>query len=207
MTGDGALTIPTTYTAPTWIQIYGALAYAVETVNGKLGKDPRISNGVAIAILQAWRKIANAYKIRSAFWPDLWYNALGYRKKGDKFRMDPTWVQAPAAPDVTAAVWGYVIETAKRLDQARGKPLLLVLDLSYRGYEAAAKEAYAKLKTDRRIPAPPVPPGVPKPPDVSLPEIPPEKVPMPRLPKVPSLGGAGVLLLVVLVALALRKKR
>jgi hypothetical protein len=206
--GDTApMQIPTTYTAPTWIQIYGSQAYAVETVNGKAGKHPRISNGLAIAILQAWRKLGNAYKLRSPFWPDLWYHALGYRKKGDKFRLDTAWIQAPAAPDVNAAVWEYVIDTAKKLDQAKGKPLLVVLDLSYRGYEAAAKEVYAKLKTDRRIPAPPMPPGVPKPPDTQLPEIPPDKVPLPRLPKVPSLGGAGVLLLVVIVALALRKSK
>lgn len=199
--------IPTTYTAATWVQIYGALAYAVETVNGKAGKYPRISNGLAIAILQGFRKLGNAYKLRTPFWPDLWYHALGYRKKGDKFRMDPSHVTGPAPADVNAAVWEYVIDTAKKLDQAKAQPRLLVLDLSYRGYEAAAKEVYAKLKTDRRVPAPPTPPGVPQPPDVTLPEVPPEKLPLPRVPSLPSLGDAGVLVLLVVIALAMRKKR
>jgi len=209
--------IPTTYTGPTWVQIYGALSYAVETVNGRSGKYPRISNGLAIAILEGFRKLATAYKqFRSPFWPSLWYAALGYRKEGDKFQMATSHALAAAPPDVTAAVWEYVMDQARKLDQVGAQPKLLVIDVTYKSYEAAAKSVYDALQAERKKKKVPFPgprvPGTKPPPDVELPpEIPGGRNPVPTpgdgLPSIPSLKGAGVLALIILIALAMRKRK
>jgi hypothetical protein len=210
---NGGMQIPTTYTGGSWRQILAALKYAVETANGKSADYPRISNGLAIAILQAWRKVANSYRIKSPFWPELWYSAFGYRKPGDRFNMTTKHAAAPAPADVQAATWEQLSIMSRDLDGKKATPRLLVLDLTFKGYEAAAKEAYERLKADRKgniiIPPPPVPPGVSKPPPV---EIPKDKLPdFPRpgrgLPTIPSLKGAGLLAILVIVALAMRKKR
>lgn len=200
------MALPSTYTGDTWERIRVALVYAVDSLNGRVDVNgqifPRMNNGQALAIAQAWKGLlaANKQTLPAALWPELWYRALGYHQPGDKFNMSHEHANAPALADVVAGVWALAEYAAQRLDEKGAQPKLLVLDLSFGGYERAAKDAYERLKKDRAPPKTPLPgnpPGAPPlkpPPDVKLP-----------LPTVPSMQGTGLLLLLIVVALAVRK--
>lgn len=201
--------IPGAYTGDSWQAIKVDLVYAADKQNGRSDVNgviyPRVTNATALSIAQAWRKLLRAYKIAPGpFWPELWYAALGYHKTGDRFQMTHAHAGAEAPAEVQAAVWEFAEWAADRLDDVGATPRLLALDQTFRGYEAAAQEAYAQLKADRarrKIPAPPTPPGVPNPPDIDPPPV----KPGPPLtgPPLPDLRGAGILLALLVIAIAL----
>lgn len=210
------------FTADTWEQIRVKLVYAFDAANGNITHDgviyPNLSNAQALALLQALRGQLRAFKIEpSAEW-SLWFELLGYRKPGDKFDLSlahgaeavanaRNW---PGGVELVAGVWEFAADAAKRLDYV-GAPKLLVLNYSYNGYEKAAADAYAALERARaRAKAKakpkaklPVPPGI-TPPDVELPE--PPDVPLPTIPT-PDTGGIAILALLLLAAIATRRKR
>lgn len=205
--------IPAAYTGDTWSAISVDLVYAADQQNGRSEVNgvvyPRVTNATALAIAEAWRKLLKAYKIApGAFWPELWYAALGYRKTGDRFQMTHQHAAAEAPPEVQAAVWEFSQWAARRLDDVDAQPRLLALNLTFKAYEDAASLAWSQLKADRRrgrVPAPPTPPGVPQPPPIDPPDVTDPIVP--PTPNLPDLSGAGILLALIVVAVLVSKRR
>lgn len=207
--------VETTYVADTWEAIRVKMAFAFDAANGRAsvagGIFPRLSNAQALAILQALRGQLNAFKIKPSTKWSLWYAALGYRTRGDKFNVSIAHGAAPAPDDVIAGVWEFLEDAAKRLDYV-GAPKMLVLNFTYSAFEKSARDAYAALvaqrKSDDAAKAKtklPVPPGI-DPPDVAPPQ-PPDDVPLPVVPSLPSSDGTAAIVVLLLIAIALRKKR
>jgi hypothetical protein len=196
----------TTYTGGTWAAIHADLYEELDSANGRRMIEgeyrPQMTNLQAIAILQAYRKLAKAWKVQVPLWPELWYAALGYLKAGDRFKMTTAHANAQAPDHVVPFVWEATDRITADLERKQALPLLLVLDTSFKGYEAAAKEAYAQLKKDRKPPRLPIPGHPP------LPDKPPSlpKLPLPTIPK-PDLRGAGMLLALLLIAYVLKDSK
>lgn len=196
--------LSTTYTGDSWAHIRKQLGAAAESVNGKSPTGwPAVSNAHALAIAQSLKKLlkANKESVPASAWPELWYFALGYQKPGDKFNMTTAHANAPAPDIVVESLWEFVSHATTRLDLKKALPRLLVLDLSHRGYQRAADDAYAQLKKDRagKIIVPPIPDPTNPPP-----------LPTPPLPKVPGLPRArdlGLLLLLLVVAASTRRRK
>lgn len=194
--------LSTTYSGDSWAHVRKQLGAACEAVNGQTTTGwPGVSNAQALAILQAFRKLLRSNKetVPAALWPECWYLALGRLKPGDKFIMSTAHGSSPASLDVVECTWALVVYATERLEAKRAKPILLVLDLSYRGYEQAAKDAYAQLKRDtaKNGKAPPIPP---------LPDKPPIDPPLPVVPR-PKFRDAGILLLLLVVAFGSTRRR
>lgn len=200
------MALRTTYTGASWAAIHADLFEALDAANGRRMIDgeykPQLTNLQAIAILHAYRKLAKAWKVKVPLWPDLWYAALGYNKPGDKFQMTTAHANAMAPDHVVPFVWEATDMITADLARKQALPLLLVLDTTYKGYEAAARDAYTQLKKDRkppRLPIPGHPPLPDKPPDLP-------KLPLPTVPS-PNLRGAGILLALLLIAFALKDNK
>lgn len=211
------MNLPTTYTGDTWEKLRVQLVYAFDAANGRVKVNgmvyPQVTNAQALSIAAAYRKLLRTTGAKvPAFWPELWYRALGRFQEGDRFLMTTAHGDAVAPPEVVAAVWELAAHASGVLDQSRAQPKLLVLDLSYRAYEATAKLAYAQLLADRKAKKK-KPIKVPNPADPGGPpgEIDPDKIPKPPrpgdgLPAIPSMRGIGLLVLLIIAALAVDKK-
>jgi len=198
--------VENTFTADTWEQIRVKVVYAFDAVNGRTTINgvvyPRLSNAQALALLQAWRGQLAPRKLDPTTQWSLWYGALGYAKPGDKFDVHIAHGSAAAPDDVIAGAWEFVAGAAQRLDYTGASPKLLVLNFTYTAYEKAANDAYAALQRSRRKPkAKPAPSPTTTPDDVpvSTPEAAPEVSTPDR--------GTALLVVLVVIAIALRSKR
>lgn len=206
--------VGTTYTADTWEQLRVKVVYAFDAANGRMSVDgvwyPKLSNAQALALMQALRGQLVAHKISPSTDWDVWYGALGYHQAGDKFDLTTVHGGAPAPADVVAGAWSFFESAAKRLDYVGALPKILALNLTYPGYEKAAHDAYGALVAERKRQQPkktpvPMPPGIDPP--VVEPPKPPDDVPLPIVPT-PDGSTALLALLVLLgVAISMRKKR
>lgn len=187
--------LPTTLTGksdPGYVGIRSELYYAASKANGEMNVDgasyPKLSNGQVVALVQAWRR-ASARSVRPS-WPisfDLLIAALGWRKPGDRFVMSREHASALASGELVALFWLATGDLAESLDGARTKRLPLIVDYSYAGYEAAAREAWREMQASS---------GMPPLPD----KIPPSPIAPVLPPKIPRMGGGGILLLLLLIA-------
>jgi hypothetical protein len=185
-----------------YVGIRSQLYATVEKTNGTISDAgttwPKLSNGQVVALVQAWRRAA-ARSSRPS-WPlssDLLRAALGWRATGDRFVMTTQHAASLAAPELLQLFW---LSTGELADQLDGVPTVkrpLVVDYSFRGYEAAARQEWSSMQAEAKIPGPKGPIEVPDP-----------KLPVkPVLPVVPSVGGGGLLLLLLLLAAFATKKR
>lgn len=205
---------PLTYTGASWTEIAAAQFVAENAASGSWPdpKVPRLSNGEALAILQAWRGIAIANKVAFPFWPELWYHLLGYERPGDKFKITIAHFNTQAPLAYADATWAAVIDVAAKLDKIKAPTVPLVLNRSQKGLEAAAAVAWDQMKRERatadakiKIPYNPNKPGDTV--DVDKGKIV-DIIPDPRkaVPKLPSMGGAGMLLVLLVIAFAVKDK-
>lgn len=222
--------IPSTFAGDSWAQLKAQLFYAVDTATGRVlvsdaqGGEylPDLTNGQAMALLQAWRKTLRAWKqpMPGALWPALWYLVLGYQVAGDKFDVSIARAQLKAEPAVVAGVWAFIDYATEQLDRTpAAKPRTLGIDFSYSAWDRAARDAYEQLKLERAASkrsstaAPkkkrkvkvPMPPGIDDP-EVELPdedELPVAPMP-PQLPKMSR--GTALLIVLILILAAVRQK-
>lgn len=164
------------------------------SVPGKAGsftKWPGLSNGQLIALARAWKRAAARSK--SPAWPleyHLVIEALGWHQEGDRFIMTEAHAKEPAAPELLAMFWKSVRDLADRLSNDGTKLNPLIVDWSYAGYEAAAREAWTQMQAERA--SSPAAPG----PIATAPAV-----------KESSGWGGAVLLIALLLAAGSKKKR
>ena len=202
-------TLATTYTGADWDAVRVQLVYAVDALNGNIkdraGVFPKLTNAQALAIGQAWKKMGKAWGIAppASHWPELWYLALGRWKEGDRFDMTTKHGASPAPIEVIVGMWSLVDYYARELDAKHAQPIVLVLNLSFAGYEAAARDAYAVLKKEKKRKVKLPLPGTP---EVDLPEAP--NIPLPVVPSLPTPDrGTGLLVLLIIIAIAVRRRK
>lgn len=202
------------YMAETWGEVYAELTGQVERAQGlNAFGSPRLTNRQVLAIAQAVRRLAKTWKEPVAYWPEIWYEALGYRATGDKFKVSADHQDAYAPDDTVEGLWSMVRDLLVRFQERNVAPPMLDLDLSAQGYRDALAAAWTQLKIDRGQPVKrkrrkvkiPTAPGK-DPIEVDEPVIPAPGPPVTG-PAVPSISrSTGLLLVLVLVALAVRKR-
>lgn len=212
------MALPTAYNGATYADILRAQVAAFGAGNGTFRATgatwSRFTNGQGLALLQTWRKIATAYKERMSLWPDLWWSLLGWRKQGDKFQMTLAHASTPADDYLVELTWRSILLLVDTLDRLYPgvKPPPVVIDFSWKGYERAAKDAWAQMRSNagRKNPVSnpsgtPIGHGTTPPPPAT--SYPPQATVNNPASSAPSGGNAGVLLVVLLLLLAERKKR
>lgn len=163
---------------------------------------PRLSNGEAAAVLQAWRHAAARSNVAWGLWYELTIYALGWRQEGDRFVSTRAHAKGAFPADMLPLVWAWTAKLAERIDESRAVVRRLYIDTSYRAYEATERQAWEQMKEYRSatggadVPLiPPVPP---------IPDEPPFTPPLPLLP---GRGGFPWWLLILGIGLALGKGR
>jgi hypothetical protein len=204
--------MPSIYMAGTWGEVQSDLWDAAEAQGGltPLG-NPRLTNRQVIAVAQAARKLAKVWKEPIAYWPEVWYEALGYRQPGDKFKISSQHADAWAHEDTIDALWTMLSNLFVRFQERKVAPPMLDLDMSEKGWKAGIAAAWTQLKIDRgatkkrRKVRLPTAPGL-DPIEVEEPTIPAPGAPITG-PVVPSISrSTGLLLVLVLLAFAVKKR-
>lgn len=120
---------------------------------------PNLSNGQLAAVVRAWQRAAARSK--SPSWPiayELTIGALGWDKPGDRFIMTKEHAAKPAPPELVELTWQSVDELAKSLALMEAKLAPIPVDWTYPGYEAAARDAWTQMQREAgKTPAPPAP--------------------------------------------------
>lgn len=154
---------------------------------------PDLSNGELIALVRAWKRAAARSSHPS--WPisyDLLLSGLGWSKEGDQFVMTRDHATRPASALAIKLFWIATDDLAVQLDSATTKRYPLIVDWSYSGYEQAARDAWHEMQLARLPPLPDRPP--PSPID-------------PVLPELPSIDGGGILLVLLIAAYVITRKK
>jgi hypothetical protein len=158
--------------AASWLQLWNAAA----RTNGSLESDdrsgeladvagggehvPRLSNGQAVAVLQAWRRAAARSKVPWSLWYELMLYAFGWRQDGDRFDDTQAHAKALYPQDWTTALWGATRELAKAIDASHAVVRPLPLDEGMPAYGQAERDAWERMKVERKaagVPPPPAP--------------------------------------------------
>lgn len=147
-----------------------ALAEMPEPLTG--GFVPRLSNGQAVALVQAWRRAAARGQVTWPVWVDLASYALGRREGTEPFNMSGDWARRPLDDDGLAMLWSSTAELATDLDAAGTIVRPVVVAWTRAGYEQAARDAWETIKHERaleesaaKVPGPLLPPPQPDPDD------------------------------------------
>lgn len=175
------MALPTTFTGPTYVAQWEALRDAVGKANGLAalaelpeplsgGFVPRMSNGQAVAIVQAWRRAAARGQVTWPVWADVVSYALGRIEGTERFDMTQAHAQAPLDSAGLALVWSATAELASELDGAGTIVRPLPVAWTRATYQQAARDAWEVIKHERardaseaRIPGPLLPPPQPDP--------------------------------------------
>jgi len=113
------------------------------------GGYPRLSNGEMIALIQAWKRAAARSRIPA--WGvayELTLDALGWHAPGDRFKDGKDDAKQPVDDATVRLFWGSAGALAGQLDAAKTVIRPLYIDWSYAGFEAAAREAWRKMKEE-----------------------------------------------------------
>jgi hypothetical protein len=161
-------------TASSYGEMHSKLQLAAEEKNGRSPIDqrelPSLTNDDVLVLVEYWLTQA---KRNSTSWPD-WYPvtllALGYRKEGDKFKVDKKHAESWLPAEDLPFVWETAcLPFADRLDREQtATPVVPGGFAPAQGSTArffrAAKAAWERLKRERQKPGlPPVPPQLPHP--------------------------------------------
>ena len=170
-------TLPTTYKGATYVAQWTALRDALGRANGLVslaeapaplssGLVPRVSNGQAVALVQAWRRAAARGQVSWPVWADLASYALGRIEGDERFDMSQAHATAPLDDDGCALVWSATAELAAQLDESGTIVRPLVVAWTRASYQQAARDAWEVIKHEReqaKIPGPLLPPPQPDP--------------------------------------------
>lgn len=177
------MTLPTTYKGSTYVEAWTALRDAAGRENGLEalaempdpltgGFVPRLSNGQAVALVQAWRRAAARGQVTWPVWADLASYALGRIEGTERFDMSQAHARAPLDAAGLALVWSATAELASDLDAGGTIVRPLVVTWTRGTYEQAARDAWETIKRERaeaesaaRVPGPLLPPPQPNPDD------------------------------------------
>jgi len=162
---------------------------------------PRLTNAQVVALAAAWKRAsARSKDPRWEPWYDVTIAALGWNKPGDKFVMTREHANASAPVELIEYFWRATQALARDLDARSTKLRPLIVNYAYDGYEAAARDAWHIMKTDRA-----------KAPEVQASASPALETssdsPAPKPTESSGWGGAVMLIVLVLAAGALSKKR
>jgi len=114
-----------------------------------IGGYPKLSNGEMIALIQAWKRAAARSRIPTwGGWYELTLDALGWHAPGDRFKDAQADARAPVDDATVRLFWTSVASLAGQLDAAKTVIRPLYIDWSYAGFEAAAREAWRKMKEE-----------------------------------------------------------
>lgn len=175
------MALPTSYSGGTYVAAWTALRDAVGKANGLAalaempepltgGFVPRLSNGQAVALVQAWRRAAARGQVTWPVWADLASYALGRIEGTERFDMTQNHARAPLDPAGLALVWSATAELASDLDAAGTIVRPVVVSWTRATYQQAARDAWESIKHERaqeesaaRVPGPLLPPPQPDP--------------------------------------------
>lgn len=188
--------LPGTYAQPTYVEQWQAVADAAGAANGlrpppssvdelptplRGGLLSSLSNGEAVALVQAWRRAAA--RSRYAWpWVELTAELLGSRGPGERFDMSAAHRNARAPDDLLLYLWRSTADLARSLDASGAVVRPLAPAFTNATYEQAARDAWEAAKAgtsdvppwllpprppnqDPATPLPPVPPEIPRPGD------------------------------------------
>jgi hypothetical protein len=173
--------------------------------NGTSGDMPRLTNGETVQLAEYWLRASKAQGKDFGSWFNVVTKALGFFSEGDKFQIDDVHGSALFPDSLLPLVWSAAFATQAVLLDTPVPKQAPVFPATKENQAAllrrVAGEAFRLLQRKRAargiIPLPP--------PVKELPKIPKELIP-PGPPRLPSFGGIGTLVLIVIVAMALSKK-
>ncbi len=176
------MALPSRFTGDSYAAILDRQLAELGTVNGRRpaaelpeplrgGFVPALSNGQAVALIQAWRRAAARGKVRWPLWVDLEAYALGQRSgPEERFIMTRAHRRAPLPDEALALLWSSLGRLALDLDDS--STVLRPVDVAWTdaAYEQGARDTWEAIKGA----APKLPlPKSPAPPPPTMPEAPP----------------------------------
>lgn len=177
------MALPSTFKGNTYVATWEAMRDAVGKANGLAamaempdpltgGFLPRLSNGQAVALVQAWRRAAARGRVTWPVWADLTSYALGRVEGTERFNMSQAHAAAPLDDAGLAMVWSATAELASELDDDATLVRPVPVAWTRATYEQAARDAWEVIKhehardaSEAAVPAPLLPPPQPDPDD------------------------------------------
>lgn len=200
------MALPNSFSGSTYSDIVSAQMSALAEENGTQAIGDQlpgggsffaaaVSNGQAVALIQAWRRAAARGKVKWPLWVDLEAYALGQREAGQRFDMSSAHRKTGLPSEALTLLWSSLQELAADLDKSGTVVRSLPVEWTTAAYEQGARDTWEQIKGKApKLPMPPAPPQPPKIPD----EIPP---PLDRLdPTAPLRSAGGWLVALAVVA-------